>query len=222
MNKQIRLLLENLFDDLHDIEDNKNLDTEFSDKYLTYKVGDVFYQNKKPYAICCGNNENFKDNNSRFMLLNFQLNNLLQWSTAFISKIITNAFKLEHEFFLRSFNDFRYIDENGYENTQIVKNNYNISKFPAFDYCIKFGDNVYLPAIDELQIMYLNINNIKNEQFISILNTKGCENTKYAAWSSTQNIYNTVMCIYNMGPKIIISPYGYVRNYGIIYPFVKI
>jgi len=47
-------------------------------------------------------------------------------------------------------NDFQHIDENGYENTQIIKNNYNISEFPAFEKCIKLGDNIYLPAIDEL------------------------------------------------------------------------
>ena len=37
MNKQIRLLLEDLFDDLYDIEDQKNLDTEFSDKIFKSK-----------------------------------------------------------------------------------------------------------------------------------------------------------------------------------------
>ncbi len=37
MNKQIRLLLEDLFDDLYDIEDQKNLDTEISDNYIIYK-----------------------------------------------------------------------------------------------------------------------------------------------------------------------------------------
>ena len=47
-------------------------------------------------------------------------------------------------------NDFQHIDENGYKNTQIIKNNYNISEFPAFEYCLNLGDNVYLPAIDEL------------------------------------------------------------------------
>ena len=34
MKKQIRLLIEGLFDDLYDIEDQKNLDTEFTDKVL--------------------------------------------------------------------------------------------------------------------------------------------------------------------------------------------
>ena len=34
MKKTIRLLVEGLFDDLYDIEDNKNLDTEFADKII--------------------------------------------------------------------------------------------------------------------------------------------------------------------------------------------
>ena len=37
MKKQIRLLVEGLFDDLYDIEDQKNLDTEISDNYIIYK-----------------------------------------------------------------------------------------------------------------------------------------------------------------------------------------
>ena len=32
MKKQIRLLIEGLFDDIYAVEDEKNIDTEFSDK----------------------------------------------------------------------------------------------------------------------------------------------------------------------------------------------
>lgn len=41
MKQNIKILVEKLFDDLYDIEDNKNLDIEISDEYLTYTVGDM-------------------------------------------------------------------------------------------------------------------------------------------------------------------------------------
>ena len=164
MNKNIRLLVEGFFDD-EIFNTNNDIKTDIEDlgKYYDYKVGEIFYQNKKPYAVCCGEPKYFKDNKHRFCLLN-DSKKMLNWrnSNKLVKKL--GCFKFKY-FFLWSLNDFIHIDEDGYKNTQIIKNNYNISEFPAFKYCMELGDNVYLPTIDELQMMYLNKDNLGKYNF---------------------------------------------------------
>ena len=154
MNKQIRLLIESFFDDeIFNTYNNIKSDIEDLGRYYDYKVGDIFYQNKKPYAICCGESKYFKNNKPRFCLYEDSKKDL-HWGTD--SWIIKELGFFDFKYFdLNSFNDFKHI-EVGYENTQIIKNNYDITEFPAFKYCIELGDNVYLPTIDELWMMYLN------------------------------------------------------------------
>ena len=159
MNKTIRLLVESFFDDeIFNVENDIKSDLEDLARYYEYTVGDIFYQNDKPYAICCGEAKQFNDNKPRFCLLNSSIEELL-WRTH--DKLVNDleCFKFK-DFDLNIFNDFKDIDEDGYKNTQIIKNNYKISEFPAFKECINLGDNVYLPAIDELQIMLLNKNKL--------------------------------------------------------------
>ena len=172
MIKYIRLLVEGFFDD-----DIFNIDNDIEDlgRYYDYKVGDIYYLNKKPYAICCGDSDYFKDNKPRFCLLNIDNKKDLHWRTKnkFVKEL--ECFINYKSFILNSFNDFQHIDENGYQNTQIIKNNYDISEFPAFKYCIELGDNIYFPAIDELQIMYLNKDKLSKYFKAS-----------HAYWSSTQ------------------------------------
>ena len=155
MNKNIRLLIEGFFDDeIFNTDNNIKTDIEDLGKYYDYKVDDIFYQNKKPYAICCGESKYFKDNKPRFCLYEDSKKDL-HWGTD--SWIIKELDYFDFEYFdLKSFNEFKHIDENGYKNTQIIKNNYDITEFPAFEECIELGDNVYLPTIDELWMMYLN------------------------------------------------------------------
>ena len=160
MKKQIRLLVENLFDDEFDnIYNDTDLDTNITDEYMGYSVGDIVYENKKPYAICCGDKNDFKDNKPRFMYLKIYKECRLKWSkitkTIPELKINDNAFDFD-TFKLFDKSSIKHIDEDGYENTQIIKNNYNINDFPAFRYCCDLGDDFYLPAIDELQILFLN------------------------------------------------------------------
>ena len=172
MNKSIRLLVESFFDDeIFDVGNDIKQDIEDLGKYYDYRVGDIYYLNKKPYAICCGEPKYFKDNKPRFCLLN-DSDNLLKWGVKLVKKLGRFNFKY---FAITSFNDFQHIDENGYENTQIIKNNYDINEFPAFKYCINQGNNVYLPAIDELQIMYLNKDKLGKYEL-----------SKQFYWSSTQ------------------------------------
>ena len=166
MNKSIRLLLEGFFDDeIFNVENDIKSDIEDLGKYYDYQVGDFYYKgrSKNPYAICCGESKQFKDNKPRFCLLKHS-KKLLTWRTWNILVKELDCFKFNY-FYLNSFNDFRHIDEDGYKNTQIIKNNYNISEFPAFKYCMELGDNVYLPTIDELQMMYLNKDNLGKYNF---------------------------------------------------------
>ena len=149
MKKQIRLLIENLFDDdFNNIYNDTNLDSEISDEYMGYKVGDIIYKNKKPYAVCCGEKQYFTDNKPRFMSFQIYMADYLKWSNinTVIPKLkIYNDFD---KFNILNKSSIKHIDEDGYENTQIIKNNYNLKDFPIFNECCKLGDNIYLPAID--------------------------------------------------------------------------
>ena len=165
MNKSIRLLVEGFFDDeIFNTDNDIKQDIEDLGKYYDYKVGDIYYLNKKPYAICCGEPKYFKDNKPRFCLLN---DSGISFKWRVKNKLVKKLgrFKID-SFDLNSFNDFKHIDEDGYKNTQIIKNNYyDITEFPAFKYCMELGDNVYLPTIDELQMMYLNKDNLGKYNF---------------------------------------------------------
>ena len=204
MNKQIRLLIESFFDDeIFNTYNNIKSDIEDLGRYYDYKVGDIFYQNKKPYAICCGESKYFKDNKSRFCLLNEDSKKDLSWgtNTKLVSKLIKelNCFKIKY-FDLNSFNDFKHIDENGYENTQIIKNNYDITKFPTFEYCLNLGDNIYLPAIDELQQMYLNKDKLGGKYSFS----------GYGYWSSTQY---SATCAYNIATFCVCGSIDHIATF---------
>ena len=179
MNNSIRLLVEGFFDDeIFNTDNDIKSDIEDLGRYYDYKVGDFYYKgrSKKPYAVCCGESKYFKDNKPRFCLLKHS-KKLLKWRAGIkLVKLVKEIGCFEFKYFqLKSFNDFRHINEDGYENTQIIKNNYNISEFPAFEYCIKLADNLYLPSIDELQIMYLNKDKLGKYSF-----------SGYGYWSSTQ------------------------------------
>ena len=174
MNKQIRLLVETFFDDeIFNVDNDIKSNIEDLGRYYDYKVGDIYYLNKNPYAICCGESKQFNNNTPRFCLLDNTVKGV-KWSTSYkeIKELNINNIS---GFCLNSFKDFQHIDEDGYENTQIIKNNYDISEFPAFEYCIELGKNVYLPAIDELQMMVLNIDEFSKYSLRGI---------NY--WSSTQ------------------------------------
>ena len=79
MNKSIRLLVEGFFDDeIFDIENDIKSNIEDLGRYYDYNVGDIYYQNKKPYAVCCGEPKYFNDNKPRFCLLKHS-KKLLKW-----------------------------------------------------------------------------------------------------------------------------------------------
>ena len=107
------------------------------------------------------------------------------------------------------------MDENGYENTQIIKNNYNISDFPAFEYCLNFGDDVYLPAIDELQILFINrqkLNNINKRNYHIV-----------GFWSSSQRSQNSALTFaFTYGDSCCIDPENKLCDFYSVFPFVKI
>ena len=194
MKRNIRLLVENIFNDIYDIDQENELSIEIADEYLTYNIGDIYYKNKKPYAICLGCDD-FQDFTNRFVLLqkgydkltwltDKDLRNNIKESQFHNFDIMVDEleYKIDNEeinkdnydetdpdqalyfgFNLFGISDVHEIDENGYENTQIIKNNYDINKFPAFNYCCSLGDNVYLPAIDELQYLFCNLKTLQNK-----------------------------------------------------------
>ena len=46
MKNSIRLLVENLFDDLYDIDQETNSEVDLADDVYSYKLGDIFYYKK--------------------------------------------------------------------------------------------------------------------------------------------------------------------------------
>ena len=211
MNNSIRLLVEGFFDDeIFNTDNDIKTDIEDLGKYYDYQVGDFYYKgrSKNPYAICCGESKQFKDNKPRFCLLKHS-KRLLTWRTWNILVKELECFKFDY-YYLNSFNDFRHIDEDGYKNTQVIKNNYNIKEFPIFEYCLNQGDNVYLPAIDELQILYLNKNKLGKYSFINI-----------DYWSSTQySSSNAYYLIFNSNYSYISNDYKIISNH--VRPFFHI
>ena len=70
MNRKIRLLIEGFFDDeIFNTDNDIKSNIEDLGRYYDYQVGDIYYLNKKPYAICCGEPKYFNDNIPRFCLL---------------------------------------------------------------------------------------------------------------------------------------------------------
>ena len=205
MNKSIRLLVEGFFDDeIFDVGNDIKSDIEDLGKYYDYQVSDIIYQNKKPYAVCCGEPKYFKDNKPRFCLLN-DADNRLKWRA--YGNLVKELGRFNFKYFaITSFNDFQHIDENGYENTQIIKNNYDITKFPTFEYCINQGNNVYLPAIDELQIMYLNKDKLGKYNFSGYWSSTQYS-TDYACLIFDNGHVNTFFKFYN----IRVRPFFYLN-----------
>ena len=209
MNKNIRLLVEGFFDDeIFNVENDIKSDIEDLGRYYyDYQIGDIYYLNKKPYAICCGENKQFKDNKLRFCLLTI-LSKKLQWSIYERLQIIKDITTIRYS---KRCNTFSAIDENGYKNTYIIKNNYNFKEFPAFEYCINLGENVYLPAIDELQIMYLNKDILNDKLSNNIFNNYYWSSTQFSdAYAFKINLKNNYL-----GAEF--KPLGYK-----VIPFIKI
>ena len=116
MNKSIRLLVEGFFDDdIFNTDNDIKSNIEDLGRYYDYKVGEIIYQNKKPYAICCGDKSYFNDNKYRFCLLK-DSKDVLQWENDVKLVKELNRFKFKY-FYLKSFNDFKHIDEDGFNNT---------------------------------------------------------------------------------------------------------
>ena len=159
MRKQVRLLIENVFDDLYDIDQENNLSIDIADEHLNmYNIGDIYYDKKKPYAICCGLKSDFQDNQPRFILIKKDFKDK-RW-----------CIYQDKRYGIYQ-NDFKQIDEKGHENTQKIYNKYYMEEFPACWFCCRDGYQVYLPAIDELQKLYLNKDKI-NEKLKTISGAK--------------------------------------------------
>ena len=255
MKKQIRLLIEGLFDDIYDLNNGINDVIELGNEIYNFNIGDIFYLDKKQYAIClsldsCDEFEN------RFILLQNGYDKLT-WTT---DKDLKNKIKesqfhnfdimvdeLEYKIDEEEINKANYdeydpdqalyfgfnlfgisgvheIDENGYENTQIIKNNYDINKFPAFNYCCSLGDNVYLPAIDELQYLFCNLKTLQKKYFENT-NEKSSILPYGSIWSSSVLILGWPFYLYHAeyakNQVKIDTELDYKAN-NIVLPFVKI
>ena len=129
MNRNINLLVKGLFDDneLFNRDDYED-DIEVADQLVDYSIGNIYYQDKEPYAICCGLKKDFKDNKSRFVTINQEY----YTNISNINVIIPELY-LEN-FYAQDISSLKYIDENGYYNTQSVLKSdwYKPGTFPAF------------------------------------------------------------------------------------------
>ena len=226
MQKQIRLLVENLFDDLYNIDQESDLTVDIADKMYQYKLGDIYYENKKPTAICCGDAEDFHDKNPRFAILGYHWTFKCAWANS------NRGFKKLQSYHYANFKisskeQIKYIDENGYENTQIIKNKYELYKFPAFYECFSYIDvtsnhECYLPAINELAIFFVNghiLDNVKNRFDKYDIFRHYC-----SYWTSTQ--VETKFAL-TLEPNIH-EKYAFIRSdyksdpFSCVWPFVKI
>ena len=254
MKKQIKLLVEKLFDDLYDIEDEKNIDTDLTDEYIKYDFGDIYYQNKKPYAICLGADD-FKDFTNRFILLTKNTPELswLKKGTNNIRYNITEPqfhkfdklvdeiedkidegeiskddydeddpdLKKYFGFNVWGINNVLEIDENGYENTQIIKNNYDLNNYLAFKYCCELGDNVYLPAIDELQYMFCRLKGLQKNYYNKLKEHLQLQYT-YLWSSSVLYLGSPFYMYYNFNDNRARIDTNYdIRGYHVL-PFVRL
>ena len=222
MRKEIRLLVEGFFDD--DIFNSNDINQDIQDigdQYYNYHVGDIYYENNKPYAICCGESKYFMDKTPRFLLI---LPGYYKKCWHKYNKFIPQLKR--HNYIPQPQNLYEnktilHIDENGYENTQIIKNNYRgnrLSSLQAFELCLKYGDNVYLPAIDEIQTLFLNRDIIYNYFY----QLKVIKLSKFI-WSSTQNYTDTALSLFNTNINKICSLLPYKKNEScLILPFIKI
>jgi len=84
MNKCIRLLFENMTDDLFNdgLLTNDEIYNDISSELFDFKLGEILYNKNIPYAICCGEKNKFTDNKERFLYLyNNTTNNKYAWTT---------------------------------------------------------------------------------------------------------------------------------------------
>ena len=202
MKRQIKLLIENLFDDLYDIDQETNLTTDIADKMYIPEIGSIYYEKKKPFAICCGLDTDFQDKEFRYFLIKKETSK--SWCRGYSHPV--------HE--LCESKAF----EQGYENTLIIKNNYDLNKFAAFKYCCSLGDNVYLPAINEFQIMYSYIDKLNDE--LQNIPRAIFIDTDYIYWTSTAATYFWRAKGFDTETnKIIESP---TTNSYKVRPFIKV
>ena len=226
MKKSIRLLVENLFNDLYDIDQESNLTIDIADKMYTYEIGDIYYQDKESYAICCGTQSEFLNNKPRFIPYKYRMKSE-QWTTnrKIPKKLIRHPF--DHTY--TELNVLTRIDENGYENTQIIKNNYNIRNYPAFRWCkINFGENSYIPAIDELQIFMKNKATLESKNNIQLVSTRMQPNKLFdmALLSSTccDDKCIIILNIYDNFTKYNLNYWQafYQVKHFLVLPFIKV
>ena len=222
MKRQIRLLVENLFDDEFNNIYNTDLDSEITDEYMGYKVGDIYYKDKEPFAICCGDKSDFQNNQPRFIPYNnFQLYNSFTNDTtgAYIYKHKQLKFKADYQYFYID-KQFKNIDEKGYENTQELFNiiSHDINLYPPLKLCKTLGDNFYIPSINELQIFLINLNKLPNSIQTCI------KRINWFIYSSTPYIDLTICSIYihhNNGTELYVVAENPFNN-GYIIPFIEI
>ena len=158
INKSFKYI-KGLFNDIYDIDNENNSSVEIADYITTQNIGDIIYKHNRPFAICCGLADDFSDNTPRYLLLNNKGYDI--WSEQL--KIVPKLKPVYSDnTIIKIKTDIINVDDNGYKNTQIIKNNTNIDYYPAFRYCANVNINAYLPAINELEYLVYYINDIIN------------------------------------------------------------
>ena len=114
MNKSIRLLVEGFFDDeIFNTDNDIKTDIEDLGRYYDYKVGDIYYLNDEPYAICCGNKSYFKDKLNRFCLLKQQTKHAWRTIELFVKQLYFIT-KDPGVYYINTIKDIKYFKDNGY------------------------------------------------------------------------------------------------------------
>ena len=128
MKKHIYNLISKIFKDVYDDDEfsTDNITKEIADDLTAYQVGDIYYENKKPIAICCGSAQYFEDKTPRFLLLTESIDKF-PWSSQYNTvKELSYNYKIFNRLSISNYNKNHHIDDNGYNNTQIIINNYDI------------------------------------------------------------------------------------------------
>ena len=193
MENQLKILVDNLFDkEFDDIYNNVDLDSEIANEFIYYNVGDFIYNDKKkPYAICCADKFDFKDQKERFILFNNVKNK--RWSLIFDDI---------------NFNVNNINNENGLITTNEIINSNKLKNFPAFKYCKKFGDKAYIPTCKEFEILNKNLKQINKRVDITNYIDDTCE--YWTCNICTLTLYGYLFKI-NTGTT-------FLRNKNLLYP----
>lgn len=124
-----------------------------------YRIGDIYPYKGFPLGVVCWIKDN-KMKGTEGKIISLQQRDLM-WSSEVVG-INTSS-------------------ENGQYNTELIVNNYNISNYPAFKWCVDYGEDWYFPAEDEVLAFKDIIKDLNN----TLINYEGMTIQNKFYWSSS-------------------------------------